>query len=339
MNSPRPSASRIAYSFPAGCFDLRRLCPAHYFETNGGATVAVQLDRRWAALFKNLRETGLMMVSAAHGPLSMAVAWERPPFESYPGSLSWINLDTSAEISPAAIGNALAVVETVGDQQMASFQFFDRHGDGCMKILMTNWSDRDAFETIVLAHADERGPVFTTPRECLESSQVIPDVENVRALWHGLSRTFPDSNFPGLPGVTRHAALCVAGDDLAWQVPRWVVRHALSAMTSQGAAIGGAIRNNIVFLPIGYQPASWGEHDCGTTWYGEDAQITMRGCMQPGETWVTSFKRDDDESLCIEFFDRHKDFCGGIGLRPECDIWQYREWAEILVGGSSDHKN
>ncbi|SKB05369.1 Haem utilisation ChuX/HutX [Prosthecobacter debontii] len=333
MDSASRHSPRIAYSFPAHTFDLRRVKPESCFDADDGAAMAIHLDGRWDKFFKNLRNLGLVMVTASRGPISMASAWEKPVFQSYPGTDEWICLETGSEIRPAAFGGAMAVVENVGDQQVASFQFFDRHGEGCLKILVTNWSDHEAYEDLVSRHASGRRTLDFGQKSEARTEMPSPAQGNVRNLWNGLSRSLPDSAFPGLEGVSRLSALEMAGQDLAWRLPRRVVRQALQNMTLAQVPLGGAVRNEAVFLPTGFYPTHWGDCRCGTTFFGEASQLTLRGCVHRGQAWATRFQVGSEEALCIEFYNAHRDFCGGIGLRSEAGPWQREQWKDLLKGG------
>lgn len=334
MDSTSHHSPRIAYSFPAQTFDLRRVRPELCFEADEGAALAIHLDGNWSKFFRNLRELGLVMVTAARGPISLATAWEKPQFQSYPGSDEWMCLESGSEIRPAAFGGGMAVVETVGDQQVASFQFFDRNGEGCMKILVTNWSDHEVFEDLVARHASGKRTVPFGQKSEARTETPPPAQADVRKLWNGLSRSLPDSAFPGLEGVSRLSALEVAGQDLAWRLPRRVVRQALQNMTLAQVPLGGAVRNEAVFLPTGFFPTHWGDCGCGTTFFGEASQLTLRGCAQRGQAWATRFQLGTEEIICIEMYNQRGDFAGGVGLRPESSKWQKEQWNDILKTGA-----
>jgi len=330
MDSTSHHSPRIAYSFPARTFDLRRVRPEWCFEADEGAALAIHLDGRWEKFFKALRELGLVMVTAARGPLSMATAWEKPVFQGYPGGDEWLCLESGAEIRPAAFGGAMAVVESVGHQQVASFQFFDRSGEGCLKILVTNWSEHEVFEDLVARHASGRRSIQFGQKAEARTETPAPAQAEVRQLWNGLSRSLPDTAFPGLEGVCRLSALAAVGQDLAWRLPRRVVRQALQNMTLAQVPLGGAVRNEAVFLPTGFFPTHWGECGCGVTFFGETSQLTVRGCGHRGQDWATRFMLGGEEVICIEMYDVRGEFSGGIGLRPEAARWQRQQWNDLL---------
>lgn len=333
MDSTSHPSPRIAYSFPSLTFDLRRVRPDWCFEADGGTAMAIHLDGNWPGFFKNLRELGLVMVTAARGPVSMATAWEKPVFQSYPGGHEWLCLESGAELRPSAFGGGMAVVEDVGDQQVASFQFFDRNGEGCLKILVTNWSDHEVFEDLTARHASGRRTLPFGQKAGTRTATPTPDAKTVRQLWNGLSRSLPDTAFPGLEGVTRLSALEAVGQDLAWRLPRRVVRQALQSMTLGQVPLGGAIRNEAVFLPAGFYPTHWGDCGCGTTFFGEASQLTLRGCGHRGQAWATRFALGGEEVICIEMYDVRGEFAGGIGLRPEAVRHQRSQWADLLYSG------
>ncbi len=326
------SESRISYSFPESTFDLEALCPRYVFEADGGATLAVQLDGRWPEFFQHLYELDLVLACAGHGPVSMASAWAAPQFDCYPGSSALLCLESGVELTPSAFGGGMAVVEQAATgQQLASLQFFDRHGHGCLKLLLTNGSDLDAFESLVRDHAcGRRMTQFGLKTRASQRSESVPDTEMVRAVWDGLSRSLPDSSFPGLEGVSRHDALAAVGQDKAWRLPRWVVRQTLQSMIEHSVPLGGAVRNEAVFLPVGFWPTHSGECSCGVTLFGETSQFTLRGSQVGGDTWGTRFTRGDQEVICVEFYDDRGNFAAGLGIRSEAADWQRTLWNEML---------
>lgn len=327
--SSSSSLPRIAYSFPAGTFDLRQLRPDLCFETADGNAMAIQLDGRWAPFFRKLPDLGLIMASVSAGPLSMASAWGFPYFHGYPGSSEWICLESGTEIHPAAFGGGVAVVEECHGMQVASFQFFDRQGEGCLKLLITNGSDLDAFESLILRHASSyrREPLGLKRDLKLESA--TPQSVTVRQLWHGLSRSLPDSTFPGLDGVTRRAALEVAGKDLAWRLPHWVVRQTLQNMCSARAPLGGAVRNEGVFLPVRFSLTRAGHCECGLTFFGHLSQLTLRA-QATHEAWAIRFTQGNAEAICMEWYDEQGRFCGSIGLHSDATEAHQEEWLQSL---------
>ncbi|TDU81149.1 putative heme degradation protein [Prosthecobacter fusiformis] len=334
MDSTSRHSPRIAYSFPAQTFDLRRVRPEWCFEADGGAAMAIHLDGNWPRFFKHLRELGLVMATAARGPVSMATAWEKPLFQAYPGGDEWLCLDSGAEIRPSAFGGAMAVVEDAGGQQVASFQFFDRSGEGCLKILVTNWSDYEVYEDLVSRHASGRRTIQFGQKAETSPEMPAPDTATVRQLWNGLSRSLPDTVFPGLEGVSRLSALAAVGQDLAWRLPRRVVRQALQSMTLAQVPLGGAVRNEAVFMPTGFFPTHWGDCGCGTTFFGEASQLTLRGSRHRGQAWATRFLLGGEEIICIEMFNIRGEFAGGVGLRPESSRRHRDQWNELLKSAS-----
>lgn len=332
MDSFSSSETRIIYSFPRRTFDLRSLCPAHACDTEGGLAQAVHLDGRWPRLFRRLRELDLVLACAGRGPVSMAAAWAAPELECHPGADHWLCLESGAEIRPAAFGGCMAVVEQAAcGQQMASLQFFDRDGEGCLKLLLTNGSDLEAFESLVRAHAGARRTLHFGRKTRPAPPPAVPcSTEAIHAAWEGLARSLPDSAFPGLEGVPRHDALAAAGVDKAWRLPCWVARQALKSMTEHGVPLGGAVRNSAVFLPVGLWPRRQGRCQCGVTYFGETSQLTLRRMTPGASAWATRFTRGGREVLCMEFYDEHRQFAAGLGVRHEAAPWQRELWNESL---------
>ncbi len=323
---------RISYSFPDHTFDLQALCPRHVFEADERTALAVQLDGDWPRIFQRLSDLDLILACAGHGPVSMASAWAVSEFDEYPGAHSWICLESGVEITPAAFGGGMAVIEQAASgQQLASLQFYDRQGEGCLKLLLTHGSDLDAFESLVRAHASGRRTVQFGPKlRDHQSPGAVVDTAAVRAAWDGLSRSLPDSSFPGLEGISRHDALSAAGQDRAWRLPRWVVRQTLQSMIEHAVPLGGAVRNEAVFLPVGFWPTHTGQCQCGVTLFGETSQFTLRGGQIAGDTWATRFTRGSQEVICVEFYDDRGAFAAGLGIRHEAAEWQRALWNEML---------
>lgn len=330
MDSASQETPRLAYSFPADTFDLRHLRPECCFEADGGTATAIHLDGDWPRFFRHLHHMGVMMVTAAHGPVSLATAWDSPRFESFPGSDELLCLETGGEIRPAAFGGGMAVVENVRGQQVASFQFFDRGGSGCLKLLVTNASDLDVFEDLAARHASRKRSVPFGQKNGSPDMSPPPETAQVRRMWNGLARSLPSSAFPGLEGVSRLSALEAAGGDLAWRLPRRVVRQALQQMTLSQAPLGAAVRNEAVFLPAGFYPSHWGECGCGTTFFSETSQFTLRCARHRGQAWATRFDLGGQEIICLELYDAEGGFAAGVGLRPEAGKWQRDDWNDML---------
>lgn len=325
------SLPRIAYSFPEDTFDFRVRHPKLYFETQNGNATAIRLDGNWQTFFKRLPELGLIMASTSSGSVSMATAWGSPAFHEYPGAAELVCLESGTELCPSALSGGIAVIEEYQGMQVASFQLFDRQGEGCLKLLLTNGSDLEVFDDLVKRHGIHyRRELFGQKCETkLESAK--PNTVTVRRLWNGLSRSLPDSNFPGLDGVTRRTALEVAGKDLAWRLPYWVVRQAFQLMCEEDALMSGAIRNEAVFMPAKLVFSRWGQCDCGTTWYGPLSQLTLR-TAEVHDIWATRFVRGASESISLEWYDPQGRFCGSMGVHRNAEWRHHEQWIQLLRG-------
>ncbi len=325
-------ALRVAFSFESGTFDLQTLCPKGWFEAEEGRSTAVRLDRRWERMFGSLRSLGILLASASSGPLSLTDAWLKPAFLRIPESDILIEVETGCEVRCSAINSALAIVEEVGDQQLASLQFLDSTGQGVLKILLTSGSNLTAFEQLVVAHA--WSPVQDHERHAVSSHHPIlsrpPAAAAVRSLWSGLSRTMPGNYFPGLDGVSRHAALSVAGPDLAWQVSATAVKKALEQVTLRNASLGGAVRNAAVVLPAAFRPFQSQSCHCGNTWFSDVGQFTLFSPDSAWQAWAIRYLTATDEVICLEFYDAEDRFCGGLGLRPDATGDDHRAWMHAL---------
>lgn len=327
------SHHRIAFSFEPGTFDIDHMNPTLWEVDEEMGSAHVQLDARWARLLPALGRAGILMACAPSGPATAAVALERARFEAVPDSADWVCLESGVEICPANLGGVIAALEGLETgQQTASLQFFDRQGDGCLKLLATNRTDIAAFEDMVRRHASARHTAHFGQKAAASSRWVTatPDARTVRSLWDGLRRTLPETSFPGLEGVSRQRALAVAGPEHAWRLRTASVPSLLRVMTLADAPLGIGLRNEAVFVPLGMYPSHWSDCVCGTTFFSTAAQFTLRHLIHESEAWVTRFVAHRREVLCLELYDHEGRFCAGVGLRPEATNGQQEQWAEWL---------
>lgn len=328
-------ALRVAFSFNAGTFDLRRICPEWYFETDDGRCTAVRLDHRWERLFGSLRELGMVLASTSSGPLTLKDTWLQPAFLRLPESDVLLDVESGCEVRLSALNSALAIVEDVGDQQLASLHFLDSTGRGMLKILLTSGSDLTAFEQLVMAHSFT--PFHAKDRHLaspLHSARCSgkPDAASVRALWSGLSRTTPGDFFPGLEGISRHAALSAAGADLAWLVSVDAVQEAVQQAVLHRLTLGGAVRNSAVILPAAFRPSQSESFHGRTTWFSDLGQFTLCAHHSLCRTWAVRHSTAIGDVVCLEFYDAEDRFCGGLGLRPEANAQDQHHWKHALRG-------
>ncbi|MEZ5387761.1 MAG: ChuX/HutX family heme-like substrate-binding protein [Prosthecobacter sp.] len=298
-----------------------------------GGSAHVQLDARWLRLLPALEKCGLLMACAPSGPVTAAVAARRLRFESVPDSSEWVCLESGIELCPANLGGVLAALEPLeGGQHTASLQFFDREGEGCLKLMLTNHSDVTAFETFVCRHAMPRHLAHFGPsgNACSLVSDAEPDAQAVRSLWNGLRRTLPTSIFPGVDGISRRRALAVAGPKYAWCVRENAVLQLLRAMTLADAPLGIGVRNDAVFMPAGMHLSHWADCGCGTTFFSSVVQLTLRHELNACECWATRFEVHGSEVLSVEVYDADGHFRAGLGLRPEAHPVQREQWNHWL---------
>lgn len=320
--------NRIAFSFPSGTFDMGRMCaPLWEVDSNMGSA-HVQLDARWEVLLPALKKLGVLMACAPSGPATVAVALDCARFEAVPNSADWVCLESGVELCPAHLGGLIVAIEELeGGQETVSFQFFDRYGDGCFKLLATNRTDVNSLEALVSLHAVQSRPCyFGSPQQPPSWSEALPETWAVRSLWDGLRRTLPESSFPGLEGVSRRRALASVGEDLAWKLRQSGLSSLLRVMTLADAPLGVGLRNHAVFLPAGMYPSHWSDCACGTTFFSSCAQLTLRHLNHGIEAWATRFLVKDQEVMCLEIYDEVGNFSAGIGLRPEATRIQREQW-------------
>ncbi|MEZ0273924.1 MAG: hypothetical protein ACAH88_03395 [Roseimicrobium sp.] len=343
---------RIAYSFQQGTFDLRSLSPNLWFEADDGWSTAVRLGGHLPSLFRRIEHLGVVLASAQSGPLSVADTWERPSFQWVSHTGEFVEPNSGAEVRLASLKSVMAVVQEVEDQQVASLQFFDTAGDGGLKLMLTNWSDLDYFEALISIHGRAKEEEGAAKKPASEATGKLPrrrvfseeqDQEDailsgfsadvVRPLWPGLSRTMPDSQFPGVPGLLRREALSLAGGDFAWKVSKEAVLRAMENMATRGVALGGAVRNGLSYIPTAFRPKHWNHCGCGQTFFGECTQFTLRRCCgNAWESWAVRHMNaaGTDEVVCLEFYDSRRRFCGGLGLSSGANVGDHACWRSWL---------
>jgi hypothetical protein len=349
LEGPLP---RIAYSFKQGTFDLKSLAPHLWFEADDGWSTAVRLGGHLPSLFRRIEYLGVVLASAQSGPLSTADTWERPSFQWVSHTGEFVEPSSGAEVRLGSLKSVMAVVQEMEDQQVASLQFFDAAGDGGLKLMLTNWSDLDYFEALISIHGrprEEDGSRQVPP--CGKDKQIgVPTrnamlpfavrdeegavlsgftAEMVHPLWSGLSRTLPDSHFPGMPGLLRRDALALAGGQHAWQVSKETVLRAMEDMVTRGVALGGTVRNGLSYLPMAFRPKHWNQCGCGQTFFGECTQFTLRRCCGSAwECWAVCHTnaKGTDEVVCLEFYDSQRRFCGGLGLSTGASVGDHACW-------------
>ncbi len=331
---PTHSTHRIAFSFAHGTFDIERMRPELWCDDDECGSAYVQLDACWSRLLPALSKIGLLMACAPSHPITAAVALKAAQFEHVPESPDWVCLESGIEICPENLGGVLATLEPLeGGQQTAALQFFDRDGEGCLKLLVTNRSDLAAFEHLVSRHAT---PQYITPFGQTGSAAALtlgtaePDAQAMRSLWGGLRRTLPTSAFPGLEGISRRRALGLAGLRHAWQIRETAVMPLIRAMTLADAPLGIGVRNDAVFLPVGMYPTHWADCCCGTTFFAGASQLTLRHELSQAEAWVTRFEVRGQETLCLEIYDDAGSFRAGLGLRHEAMPTHHIQWKHWL---------
>ncbi len=324
---------RIAFSLTPGTIDTERMNPWLWSHDEDSGSAHVQLDACWSRLFPALARVGLIMACAPANPVTLAVALKAARFEPVPDSPDWVCLESGMELCPASLGGVLATLEPLeGEQQTAALQFFDRNGEGCLKLLITNRSDTAAFENLVRRHATPQrfipfGPTGSAASLVLGAE---PDAQAVRSLWGGLRRTLPMSTFPGLEGVSRRRALGAAGPQHAWRIRETAVMPLIRAMTLADAPLGIGVRNAAVFLPASMYPTHWADCCCGTTFFAGSSQLTLRHELSHAEAWATRFQVCGRETFCLEIYDQAGHFSAGLGLRPEALPTHHSQWHHWL---------
>lgn len=341
MDPSIPSPSRLAYSFPNGTFDLEEVRPDACVYAGEDGTSAVALEENWLALLPRLRSLGGVLASVVGRPLSVAQTWMPAEFLRIPGSDVLMEASTGSEIDMRRLGRVLAVVEQGHDaQELANLQFFDLTGAGCLKILLTNLSDTDAFHRLVADFGCRyRLPdPSRRPEECgygpLSPEAVSP--EEVRGLWHGLGRSAPDHFFPGLDEIPRLAALRAAEPGLAWAVNHETFMRALDCGMESGASLEAAVRNAAVLSYGSLSPTHRNQCPCGTTFFSPWSQLTLRRPANggSGSVWAVRLpaRPRQPAAVQLEYYTPANRLAGTVRVKAGAGSRTTALWEGILTG-------
>jgi len=326
--------SRISYSFPAPAFDIDRMRSELWQSSTDSRTLILSLHPCWEELLPALSRLDLVMACAVFGPLSIATALAPVLFNPVPDSSLWLCLESGTELDGAQLGAAAIVIEHHHSHTFASLQFFDRSGEGVLKLLATNGTDLEAFHHLARQFGCKHQPQrsLQTERPPVDLSSPDPGaLHSMRAQWLSLTRTLPDDTFPGVPALARLAALRAAGPTRAWQVCHKAALAAVGTLSLHHGPLGVAIRTAASFLPAGFYPLRHEACGCGTTFFSDTVQLTLRSRPQSEcEVWVTRFSQGTQDVRCLEFYLPSGHFCGGIGLRPEAETYHHTLWNGVL---------
>lgn len=334
MDSEAERSGRVAYSFPAGTFDLQHTQGNLCLASEDGSTTYVGLRLQWVRLFEMVRHLHVVLGAAASGPISLADTWERPDFTLFPGTGCLYDLESAAEIKWHHLASAIAVVDDHGHQQTASIQFFDRQGRGCLKLMLTNFSDLDAFDRLIKKHAvpfdsgvEPEEPLCSGCKPAAKAA----DADLVRRLWRDAARSRPDDHLPGLSRFKRREALPLVGADLAWDCQGMVVMRALEIATAQSIPLRCTVNNQGIFLPAPFTPTHWHPCEAGLTFFSPFSQLTLRHNREPWEAWATRHSSWPIQSrLTLEIYDDDGLLCGTLTPASEASDIQVHAWNSVL---------
>ncbi len=219
MKRTRPSSERIhPFAFPSAPA-IDRGFRGHFFRAEGGE-ICVPLGNRWEELLGELEGLGPVALITHNSHVRLAALTAAPEFAPEPGSTSYTELRSGLHVESADWAYALAVQEEVILGTIFGFQFFDHHGKGQLKILLSREAQIEHFLWMLRRHGVggyPPDPEAEVPG-CGPSNPVMPDREALRALWPITRHEIGGHFFPGLPGVTRLAAVQAVGEPYARQV-------------------------------------------------------------------------------------------------------------------------
>lgn len=329
MENNPAKRQRVAYSFRAGTIDLREWCPGLWFEGDDGRAVAVQLDGEWDKIFSRMAELRTVLATVRSGAVYAADTWWEPDFQSLPGTHTWFDISTGTEIRSTAIGSAMAVVEHFGNQQIASLQFCDRQGQGSLKIMMTEGSDLQAFEDLVISRAAASSSSNSDRCETSANSSksgLLPETGTVHSLWNGLQRCTPGRWFPGIPGVRRLDALKAAGFSHARPVKTQTLSQVMETMTQSGAAVMTRIHSASALMPLQLKLTHWKDCHCGRTFFSSSSQLTLR-TDSALEAWAIQLT---GQHVALEVYDNRGQFAASFVLDSKATAEHRHLWQESL---------
>ncbi|HWL54591.1 MAG TPA: ChuX/HutX family heme-like substrate-binding protein [Chthoniobacteraceae bacterium] len=218
MRRPRFLSHRAdSFAFPPG----HSICRSHHhqlFRAEGGEVCAA-LSCDWDALLSGMSELGPVALITHNRSVRLAMLVEQVDFAHEPLSDSYIELQSGLIADPQEWTYALAVQENLPSGAIFGFQFFDRTGQGQLKVVLTREAQLEHFFAMVEEHGVGGYPPACAEEPPSRTSDATPPLLPGRTLLRGLwKRTRHETGgrfFPGLPGITRLAALQNVGDDLA----------------------------------------------------------------------------------------------------------------------------
>lgn len=239
-SSPRNRA--LNFAFPQNGELLSGTEESGLFVARDGQ-ICLQLVPEWEELLGAISRLGPLGIVTSHGEMRQALCVSGIEFVPMPGGNVYVGLsDAGSELTLDAQDwmFALAVEEKTTLGTLFGFQFFDHQGRGQMKILLANESNLDGFVGIAMRFGADGVPPDSVesdqPHALVAAAQsgIAPDVETVRCLWPRTRHNIAGRFFPGMPGVTRQAALRAVGHE--WATPmeaEKLVRAILDARRKQ----------------------------------------------------------------------------------------------------------
>lgn len=217
MEPSEPSRGRaLGFAFSRG-EALLGIEESQLFVAEDGE-VCLTLAPCWSGLLNEISHLGPVALITHHSQARLVTCQGPAEFGMVPGSTTWVELNSGLSIDTRDWLFALAVEERVSNGALFGLQFFDRQGAGQLKVLLTSEANLENYLGLALRFGLGGLPPTVPAPHALNSStppSVLPDVAALRALWPTARHDLPGRFFPGLPGVTRRAALETAGDDFA----------------------------------------------------------------------------------------------------------------------------
>ncbi|HSJ03577.1 MAG: hypothetical protein ACAI34_01200 [Verrucomicrobium sp.] len=341
MDAETDTSGRVAYSFPSGTFDLLETHGNRCLASEDGTTTYVGLRPPWPRLFETVRQLHVVLGAAASGPLSLADTWEYPALTPIPGAGFLFDVDTGTEIHWHHLASAIAVVDDHGSQQTASLQFFDRQGKGCLKLMLTNFSNLDAFDRLLgrFAIPFDSGTSGENSEKAAREDMPAPKMSATElvSLWSTLGRTRPDTLVAGTSTLWRRAALDALPSELnlAWQCQSMTVMRALELATASHIPLQCSVQNQATQLRSVLRPTHWHPCEAGLTFFSPYSQLTLRHSREAWEVWATRYQKvgsnsGADAGLKLEIYGENGHLCGVLEPAAEAKAKDVVDWNALL---------
>lgn len=184
---------------------------------HGNKRLKVEMD----ATFKGLAEVGEVLALTRN---ESAVHEKSGVYDNYiPGKHATMMLGEAIDtrMFPKHFVHAFLVQKKIENGIRQSIQFFDGQGDAVHKIHTKESTDLAAWDALVISliHDDQSDTLTCEPPlETAYISDPVSVLPNLRRRWENMTDTHQFMMFTRKLKLSRHQAISIIGDDLAWQI-------------------------------------------------------------------------------------------------------------------------